>query len=248
MRPVLRIIMRAGSIVACLGPLLLAPREAAAHCDGMDGPVVKAAQDALAAGDVRRVLVWVQRADEEEVRRAFERTVAVRKLSVEARELADRYFFETVVRIHRAGEGAPFDGLKPAGRDLGPAIPAADRALESGSVEPVEKLLTEAVVAGVRERFREAREAKAHAAHDVEAGRRYVRAYVTFIHHVERLFEAARARPHGHYHKTEPADAAARADAHQEDAPGAESPSAAPRPAPPVTGRQALKLWWWPRG
>ena len=232
-----RLITRAGSIGACLGPLLLAASAAMAHCDGIDGPVVTAAQDALAAGDVRRVLVWVQKADEDELRRAFEKTVAVRKLSAEARELADRYFFETVVRIHRAGEGAPFDGLKPAGRDLGPAIPAADRALETGSVEPVEKLLTAAVVAGVRERFREAQEAKAHAAHDVDAGRRYVRAYVTFIHHVERLFEAARARPHGHYHEAEPADAAARADAHRDDAPGADSPSAVQLPAPPRAGK-----------
>lgn len=40
------------------------------------------------------------------------------------------YFFETVDRIHRAGEGEPHTGLKSAGRDLGPAIPAADKAIE----------------------------------------------------------------------------------------------------------------------
>ena len=233
MKTIRRLMTHVGSIALFLGPVMFAASAATAHCDGMDGPVVRAAQDALAAGDVRPVLVWVQKADEEEVRRAFEKTVAVRKLTPEARELADQYFFETVVRIHRAGEGAPFDGLKPGGRDLGPAIPAADRALESGSVQPVEKLLTAAVVAGVRERFREAQEAKAHKAHDVDAGRRYVRAYVTFIHHVERLYEAARARPHGHYHETEPADAAARADAHREEALGAESLSAGESPAPP---------------
>ena len=92
-----------------------------AHCDGMDGPVVKAAQAALAKGDVNLVLIWVRKNDETEIRQAFERTVNVRKLSPEAKELADTYFFETLVRIHRAGEGAPYTGLKPAGRDLGPA-------------------------------------------------------------------------------------------------------------------------------
>lgn len=105
-----------------------------AHCDGMVGPVVKAAQQALTAGNANAVLIWVQKKDEGEVKRALEQTLAVRKLSPEAAGLADRYFFETVVRLHRAGEGEPYSGLKPAGRDLGPAIPAAERALESGSV------------------------------------------------------------------------------------------------------------------
>jgi len=100
----------------------------------MDGPVVKAAQRALASADVNPVLIWVQSKDEGEVRDAFAKTIAVRKLNPDAQELADLYFFETVVRIHRAGEGEPYTGLKPAGRDLGPAIPAADKALEDGSV------------------------------------------------------------------------------------------------------------------
>jgi len=65
------------------------------------------------------------------------------------------HFFETLVRIHRAGEGAPYTGLKPAGRDLGPAIPAADKALESGSSEQLVKLLTDTVRNGVHERFKD---------------------------------------------------------------------------------------------
>ena len=112
--------------------IALLPR-ASAHCDGLDGPVVQAAQKALETGNVNLVLIWVQKPDEAEIKRAFDHAQAVRKLSAEARELADRYFFETLVRIHRAGEGAPFTGLKPAGRDLGPAIPAADNALRDGT-------------------------------------------------------------------------------------------------------------------
>ena len=117
------------------------PRVAAAHCDGMDGPVVTAARAALDAGRIEGVLIWVEPADEAEVRRAFERSLAVRGLGAKAKELADLHFFETVVRLHRTAEGAPYTGLAPAGRDLGPAIPAADRALQSGSLEPLEELL-----------------------------------------------------------------------------------------------------------
>jgi len=110
-----------------LGFFALTPARALAHCDGLDGPVVKAAQRALETRNPALVLIWVQQKDEQEIRTAFEQTLAVRELSLQARELADRFFFETLVRVHRAGEGASFTGLKPAGRDLGPAIPAAER-------------------------------------------------------------------------------------------------------------------------
>lgn len=113
---------------------------AQAHCDGLDGPVVKAAARALATGNVNAVLIWVQPDDGEAVTKTFRKALAVRRLGPEAQELADLHFFETVVRLHRAGEGAPYTGLKPAGRDLGPVIPAVDKALETGSAEGLLKL------------------------------------------------------------------------------------------------------------
>ena len=178
---------------------LFAPLRLEAHCDGLDGPVVTAAREALRTGDVNRVLIWVQGKDEPDVRNAFERTVAVRGLGPEAKELADSYFFETLVRIHRAGEGAPYTGLKPAGRDLGPAIPAADKALQTGDLEPLMRLLTEATRDGVRAHFKQATALKVFREDDVEAGRRFVEAYVGFIHYVERLFEAGKHPSGGHY-------------------------------------------------
>jgi hypothetical protein len=129
------------SLTVLAAAVFLTPLTAQAHCDGLDGPVVKAAQKALADGNVNLVLNWVQKADEAEIKHAFKKTLAVRTLSAQARELADLYFFETLVRLHRAGEGAPFTGLKPAGRDLGPAIPAGDKALETGNLDPVLQLL-----------------------------------------------------------------------------------------------------------
>ena len=176
---------------------LFAPGKAYAHCDGMDGPVVKAAQKALEAGNVNLALIWVQKQDEREVRSAFQKTVSVRKLNQEARELADRYFFETLVRLHRAGEGEPYTGLKPAGRDLGPAIPAADKALDDGSAEPLLKLFPARARAEILESFREAIARKNFDKDNVNAGREYVKAYVTFIHHVEHLYKAESEKTKG---------------------------------------------------
>lgn len=188
-----------------LGVILLFANPASAHCDGMDGPVVKAAQQALASGNVNAVLIWVQKDDEEEIQESFQRTLSVRKLGPEAQELADHYFFETLVRVHRTGEGAPYTGLKPAGRDLGPAIPLADQALASGHVEQLVELITEELRKGLQERFDEAKTAQSTASTSVEAGRHYVASYVAFIHYAERAYEAASQTSAGHF--KEPAHA-----------------------------------------
>jgi hypothetical protein len=124
-------------------------------------------------------------------------------LSPQARELADRFFFETLVRVHRAGEGAPFTGLKPAGRDLGPAIPAADEAVRVGSVEPVRHLLTVAIQDRLRHQFGEVMATKTFEPDDVGAGRAHVKAYVEFIHFVERLYDSTMKTPHGHFEESE---------------------------------------------
>ena len=187
------------------GLTLIAPTQVQAHCDSLDGPVVKAAQRALDTRNAAFALMWVQATDEAEIRAAFERTLTVRALSPQAKELADRFFFETLVRVHRAGEGAPFTGLKPAGRDLGPAIPAADKAIEQGSVESVAKLLTTTMQERLRKHFNEVGSTRTSQAGDVAAGRAHVKAYVEFIHYVERVYEAATAVAHGHFDETKPA-------------------------------------------
>jgi hypothetical protein len=179
-----------GALVSTLG--LLAPR-AFGHCDTMDGPVVLAAKAALEHKDVTAVLKWVKKDDETQIKAAFARTLAVRTKGPEARELADQFFFETLVRVHRAGEGAPFTGLKPSGTELGPAVEEADKALASGSADKVVKLLTDEAAAGIRRRFTAAHEKQAHAEHSVEVGREFVAAYVEYVHYVEGLHQAAQA-------------------------------------------------------
>lgn len=191
-----------GLLVGALGALAVAAlgvQIAFAHCDTVDGPVVKAAKNALQTGNVNLVLIWVQQKDEPEIRAAFQQALVVRKQSSAAQALADRSFFETLVRVHRAGEGAPYTGLKPAGRDLGPAIPAADGAIATGAVGPVRDLLANAVQHGVQEHFAALRALQNYDPNDVAAGRRYVQAYVDYIHYVERLYEAATTAADGHY-------------------------------------------------
>ena len=134
---------------------------------------------------------------------AFEQALAVRELSSQAKALADRFFFETLVRVHRAGEGAPFTGLKPAGRNLGRAIPAADEAVRVGSVEPVRQLLTDAVQQRLREEFSQVIAARTFKADDLAAGRAYIKAYVEFIHFVERLYDSTMQASHGHFDERE---------------------------------------------
>jgi hypothetical protein len=176
------------------------PGIAKAHCDTMDGPVVRDARKALESGNINMVLIWVQEDDEGEISDAFERTLAVRNLSPEAKALADQYFFETLVRVHRAGEGAPYTGLKPAGTVVDPALIAAEKAIEDGSINQLIDHLKESVSEGVRKHFAMLQARQNYDNDDVNGGREYVKSYVSFIHYVERLFTDAEAAEteHGH--------------------------------------------------
>lgn len=193
-------------VVSLFALWLLMPASISAHCDTLDGPVVATARTALEKGDVTPVLKWVRKEDEKEIREQFKKTLTVRAKGPEAKELADMYFFETLVRIHRAGEGAPYTGLKSEPAE--PIIQAADKSLETGSVDGLVKLLTDAAAAGIRERFARVKEAKKHADESVEAGRAYVEAYVDFTHYVERLHTDAAAGAHsGDVKETKAGDA-----------------------------------------
>ncbi|HOQ87567.1 MAG TPA: DUF6448 family protein [Phycisphaerae bacterium] len=189
---------RIGLLVGMLGFVLSASGPAFAHCDTMDGPVVKDAHAALEKGDVTGVLKWVSKASEDEIRQMFAKTLVVRAKGPEAKELADLYFFETLVRLHRAGEGFAYTGLKPAGTPVAPPVAKADEAMAKGSVDELTKKIAAAVEAGIRERFAAAAEAAKHKDESVEAGRKFVAAYVQFVHYVEGVHETVMR--HGAHH------------------------------------------------
>lgn len=185
-------------LVIVIAVALFVPRQAAAHCDTVDGPVVTTAKLALKSGDVTPLLKWVRPQDEEQIRAAFARTLKVRTLGPEAQELADTYFFETLVRVHRSGEGEPFTGLKPAGTEVEPGIALADKALETGSADALVGQITNEVGRNIRQRLARVQEAGKNADRDVESGRAYVAAYVDFIHYVERMHQAL-TKSHGNH-------------------------------------------------
>jgi uncharacterized protein DUF6448 len=172
------------------------------HCDSLDGPVVKAATEALEQRNVELVLPYVAEEGEQEVRNAFEQVLRVEPLAPEAKWLADEWFFENVVRIHRAGEGAPYTGLKPAGLGHGPVVPVAERAIESGSPDELVALVTGMAEREIRARFAQLMELKARANGDVHGSRAYVEAMLGLEVWSHSIYQALHARPHeAHQHE-----------------------------------------------
>ena len=188
-----------------LGGLLLWPAAAVAHCDAVDGPVAAAALKALETKNVNLILPYAPAEAEAEITAAFEQALIVRTKGPEAKALADRYFMETAVRLHRAGEKAPYTGLKPAGTDFGPAIPTAEKALETGELGPLLKLMSHEVGHGIAERFQHALHMKEAtkepaAKAGVPAARQRVSAELAFIGYVEGIYLATKGGGHAEGH------------------------------------------------
>ncbi len=175
------------------------------HCDSLDGPVVTAARRALDAGDVDLVLPFVPVDGEDEIRTAFDMARGVRDLSEGAREVADRLFFETVVRVHRAGEGAPYTGLKPAGLSVGPVIPLAERSIETGSPAPVTDFLAGVLQDELQQRLDQVTTLAAAKNRSVADAREYVEAMLGFEVYSHHLLDALRAPAHGAHGDAGPA-------------------------------------------
>lgn len=155
-------------VLASLFTLILAT-PALAHCDTEDGPVLVAARQALATRRAELALVWVQPAGEAETRAAFERALVD--------PAAAPAFLETLVRVHREGEGEPYEGLKPAGTPIPAPVEALDRALAARSAQGLD--------ADVRAAYERLEPLTGYDPQDLAAGRRFVAAYVREIHHLE---------------------------------------------------------------
>ena len=184
-------------LIIFIGVLCIIPNSLYAHCDTLDGPVVKDARIALENKDVTPVLKWVKKDNENEIKEAFNKTLAEITQNPKGKEAAEMKLFSELVRIHRAGEGAPFEGLKPAG-EVELIVKAADEAIEKGSIGELNKKITE----GTEERFNRVMATIKHKDESVEAGREYVEAYVDFIHYVEKLYNVA-SKSAGHHEREE---------------------------------------------
>lgn len=168
------------------------------HCDSLDGPVATAARHALEQDALEVVLAYVPASAEEEVRSTFEAVLPVRRLGHEARLVAERLFLETVVRLHREGEGAPFTGLRPAGLDVGPVIPLAERAIELGDVDPVETFLAGVLHDELHRRLAQVTELAARRTNSVADDRAYVSAMLGFEVYSHHVFQAMHTDAHEH--------------------------------------------------
>lgn len=176
--------------------LVFSVQAAQAHCDSIDGPVAKAAQKALDTGNINLALPFAPAKAEPELKAAFAQSQKVRTLGPDAKTLADRAFIEVTVRLHRAGEGAAYTGLKPAGIDYGPAIPAAELAVATGELSKLKALLDHDVEHGLHQRIEHVRMAQKASiepknAADVAAARERASAELGFVTYVESLSQAA---------------------------------------------------------
>jgi hypothetical protein len=169
------------------------------HCDSIDGPVVSAARDALAAGEIDLVLPYVPEEAEPEVRAMFRRVLPVRGLGTEVADIADRLFFETVVRLHRAGEGAPYTGLQPAGLPHGPALPLAEEAVATGSPDALADLLAGVLRDELAQRLDHVVAVAENKDRSLPDARRYVDAVLGFEVYSHHVLEAMQQHHHGEH-------------------------------------------------
>jgi hypothetical protein len=162
------------------------------HCDTRDGPVVKAAKKALETGNVNYILIWIPVESEPELKAAFERTLRIRKEGSEVRDLADDWFFETAIRLHRAGEGAPYTGMKPAGLDEGPVVPRAEEAIRTEDPREVIQFILHTIEEDLKNRFGHILHTKKYDVDDVKAGRAYIQAYINFVVYSHHLYMSSK--------------------------------------------------------
>lgn len=169
------------------------PRKAKAHCDTMEGPTVADGKKALETGNFNYAAKWISSAFEPELQKVFTLAIKVRKLGPEAQELADMYFLETLVRLHRMGEGVGYTGIKPYGTPIDEKIAAADKSIALGNLSPLEGMVPPEQMAELEERFAKVMALKDYDINDIAAGRAYIGAYVSF-------FKFAEGEEHEHVH------------------------------------------------
>ena len=163
----------------------LKPTTVQAHCDTAGGPAVKDGRKAFETHDINYALKWIPADGEAELGGVFEKALKVRTLGADAAELADRLFLETMVRIHRMGEGVGFTGIQPVGTQIDPVVKAADEAIALGSDANLLPMVPEERRTELDKRFQTALAIKDFDVDDVAAGRRYIAAYVSFFKYAE---------------------------------------------------------------
>lgn len=181
--------------------LFVSPSRISAHCDTLDGPVVSAARRALDTENANYVLIWVK-PESEEIRKALKRARKKRAQarSKEEKDKADMKFFETLVKVHREGEGTAYEGIKPAG-SVEPEIALADKAIKSGKLDKVlVNISSDKSKEIIRHLFHKLNKRAKYEVDDLVSGRKFIESYVQFIHSVERAIKDLEVSEEAHHH------------------------------------------------
>jgi hypothetical protein len=177
-----------GSVLLFLLVTVFLANPASAHCDSYDGPVIKDAVKAIESNDVTLVLKWVNEDQEEEIINLFGKLNKLKNGDKEVYSIVEKHFLETLVRLHRETEGAPYTGLKPAGTTK-MIIQLSDNALHTGSADDLISKLNNHIKAVVREKYEKAAELYKVKDESIEKGREYVEAYVLYTHTLEAIHD-----------------------------------------------------------
>lgn len=159
-----------------------------AHCDSYDGPVIKDAFKAIHIGKVEPVLKWIGEEYEAEISNLFDKTIALKGKDEQIYQIVEKHFLETLVRLHREGEGAPYTGLKPAGT-TSRIVTMTDQALTDENVEQLAEKVSDHLKNEIIKKFNRALETKRDKDANVAKGREFVEAYVDYTHYVEAVHD-----------------------------------------------------------
>lgn len=168
--------------------LWILPQNALAHCDSYDGPVIKDALKALETNDPALVMKWIEAKHEKEVADLFSKTMKYKTADKEIYSLLEKHFLETLVRIHREGEGEPYTGLKPAGSTK-QIIQLTDTALADKDLQTLLEKFNGHVGKIFKEKYEKVIQLEKDKDQSAEKGRAFVAAYVNYTHTIEKMHD-----------------------------------------------------------
>lgn len=161
---------------------------ASAHCDSYDGPTVKDAITALETKNVKLILKWITPEREGEIIKLFNKTYSLRSGDKEIYAIVEKHFLETLVRLHRESEGAPFTGLKAAGTTK-PIINMSDQAIADRNIDSFITKFSNHLGKVIREKYAKVEMLDKVKDESPEQGRAFVAAYVDYTHTIEAIHD-----------------------------------------------------------
>lgn len=168
--------------------MILGTLPASAHCDSYDGPTIKDATKALETNNVSLIQKWITPEQEKEIIPLFHKTYALKSGDKEVYAIVEKYFFETLVRLHRETEGAPYTGLKPAGTTK-PIVQLTDQAIETKNIDGLLVKLNNHLGKAIKEKYSRVATLDKVKNDSPEKGREYVEAYVDYTHTIEAIHD-----------------------------------------------------------